>query len=109
MLATSELRTMKRKTGPAVQDKMPYTGEFIESVARKFHIPQEQTGKLRACLDKAAWAYIVSLRAPTWVEQNWRTRKALEHVEKNYLEFAQAIAQLPTVARDHLWDPVWEN
>ena len=51
----------------------------------------------------------MSLRAPTWVEQNWQTRKALEHVEATYLEFAQAIVQLPTVARDHLWDPVWEN
>jgi hypothetical protein len=100
---------MKRKTAPSVQHIEPYTDEFIESVARKFRIPPEQIGKLRSCLDNAAWAYTVSLRAPTWEQQNWQTRKALEHIEATYLEFAQAIAQLPTVARDHLWDPIWEN
>jgi hypothetical protein len=100
---------MKRKNAPAIQDTEPYTDEFIERIARKFRIPRERIRMLKSSLSKAAWAYRLSLRAPTWAEQNWQTRKALEHVEESYLEFARAVTRLPSVARDHLWDPVWEN
>jgi len=95
------------------QDRMhtePYSDEFISEIIREFRIPEEHAAELKFRLEQAARIYRLSKTVSASMgHQMLETRKGLEHVDKTYSAFVQALESLSHHARDRLWDPAFSD
>jgi hypothetical protein len=88
----------------------PYSDEFIAEIVHEFRISAEHARILKFRLEQAAKIYCLSKTVPVSMAHHMlKTRQGLEHVDKTYSAFAQALESLSHHARDRLWDPAFSG